>query len=63
MFKRSRHNNLSNFEIIEDYNELAIRTIRDNGNIYHIFEANNFRDVQNLCQDKASMNMTLSEFK
>ena len=48
MFKRSRHNNLSIFIISQDYYELPKRTIRANGNIYHIFKANNFREVQNL---------------
>ena len=60
MFKRSRHNNLSTFIISQDYYELPKRTIRSNGNIYHIFKPNNFRDVQNLHQDKASMDMTLN---
>ena len=46
-----------------DYNELPKRTIEANGNIYHIFKANNYRDVQNLLQDKASMDMKLNEFK
>ena len=63
MFKRGRHNNLSIFMISQDYFELPKKTIRANGNIYHIFKANNFRDVQNLYQDKASMDMTLNEFK
>ena len=63
MFKRYRHNNLSIFIISQDYYELPKRTIRANGNIYHIFKPNNFRDVQNLYQDKASMDMTLNEFK
>ena len=63
MFKRGRHNNLSIFIISQDYYELPKRTIRANGNIYHIFNPNNFRDVQNLYQDKASMDMTLNEFK
>ena len=63
MFKRKRHNSLSIFIISQDYYELSKRTIRANGNIYHIFKPNNFRDVQNLYQDKASMDMTLSEFK
>ena len=63
MFKRSRHNNLSIIIISQDYYELPKRTIRANGNIYHIFKPNNFRDVQNLYQDKASMDMTLNEFK
>ena len=63
MFKRSRHNNLSLFIISQDYSELPKRTVRANGNIYHIFKPNNFRDVQNLYQDEASMEMTLVEFK
>ena len=63
MFKRSRHNKLSIFIISQDYYELSKKTIRCNGNIYHIFKPNNFRDVINLYQDKASMDMTLNEFK
>ena len=63
MFKRSRHNNLSVFIISQDYYKLSKKTIRCNGNIYHIFKPNNFRDVQNLYQDKASMDMTLNDFK
>ena len=63
MFKRGRHNNLSIFIIRQDYYELPKRTIRANGTIYHIFKPNNFRDVQNLYQDEASMDMTLNEFK
>ena len=63
MFKRSRHNNLSIFIIGQDYYELSKKTIRCNGNIFHIFKPNNFRDVLNLYQDKASMDMTLHEFK
>ena len=63
MFKRSRHNNLSIFKISHDYYELPNRTIRANGNIYHILKSNDFRDVQNLYQGKTSMDMKLSEFK
>ena len=63
MFKRSRHNNLSIFIISQDYYELSKKTIRCNGNIFHIFKPNNFRDVLNLYQDNASMDMTLNEFK
>ena len=63
MFKRGRHNNLSIFIISQDYYELPKKTIRANGNIYHIFKPNNFRDVLNLYQDKASMDMTVNEFK
>ena len=62
MFKRSRHNNLSIFIISQDYYELPKRTIRANGNIYHLFKPNSFRDVQNLFQDKTSRGMTLNEF-
>ena len=63
MFKRSRENNLSIFIFTPDYHELPKRTIRAQGNIYHIFKPNNFGDVQNLYQDKASMDMTLNQFK
>ena len=63
MFKRSRHNNLSIFIISQDYYELSKKTIRCNGNIFHILKPNNFFDVRNLYQDKASMDMTLNEFK
>ena len=63
MFKRSRHNNLSIFIISQDYYELPKKTIRANGNIYHIFKPNNFSDVRNNYQDKASMVMTLDESK
>ena len=35
IFKRSRHNNLSIFNIRQDYYELPKRTIRAKGNIYH----------------------------
>ena len=63
MFKRSRHNNLSIFVISQDYYELPKKTVRANGNIYHIFKPNKSRDVQNLYQDKASKDMSLNEFK
>ena len=63
MFKRSRHNSFSLFIISQDYYDLSKKTIRCNGNISHIFKPNNFRDVQNLSRDKASMDMTLKEFK
>ena len=63
MFKRSRHDILSTFIISEDYYELPKRTIRANGNIYHIFKPYNFRDLQNFFQDTSSMVMTLKEYK
>ena len=63
MFKRSRHSNLSIFIISQDYYELSKKTIRCNGNIFHIFKPNNFRDVINLYQDKAIMDMSLNEYK
>ena len=62
MFKRSRRNILSIFIIIQYYYELPKKTIRANGNIYHIFKPNNFVDVRNIYQDKASIDMTLDEF-
>ena len=63
MFKRSRRNILSIFIISQDYYELPKRTIRANGNIYHIFKPKNFSDVQKLHQDKTNMDTDLSEFK
>ena len=51
------------FLISQDYYQLIEKTIRCNGIIYHIIKPNNFRDVQNLYQDKASMDMTLNKFK
>ena len=63
LFKRSRDSSLSSFKFCRDYYELPKRTIRANGNTYHIFKPNNFRDVQNFYQDKAGMDMTVSEFK
>ena len=63
MFKRSRHKTSSNSTISQDSYELSERTIRANGNIYHIFKPNTFGDVKNFYQDKASMDMTLKEFK
>ena len=63
MFKRSRHNNLSIFIISQDYYELPKKTIRANGNIFHLFKTNNYLDVRNIYQDKASMDMIFDEFK
>ena len=63
VFKRSRHNNLSIFIKNQDYYELSKKTIRCNGNKYLIFKPNNYRDVQNLYQNKASIDITFNEFK
>ena len=63
MFKRSRDNNISILKISQDYYELPNRTICANGNIYHIFKPNSFRDVLKIYQEKSSMDMTLNEFK
>ena len=63
MFKRSRHINLSIFIINQDYYELPKKTMRANGNIYHIFKPNNFLDVRNIYQHKASIDMNLDKFK
>ena len=63
LFKRGRHNNLSIFIISQDYYELPKKTIRANGNIFHLFKTNNYLDVRNIYQDKASMDMLLDEFK
>ena len=59
MFKRSRHSNLSIFIISQDYYELPKKTIRANRNICHKIKPNNFLDVRNIYQDKASMDKTL----
>ena len=58
MFRRSRQNIYSIFIISQDYYELPTKTIRANGKIYHIS-----LDVRNIYQDKASMVMTLDEFR
>ena len=63
MLKRSRHNSLSISIISQDYYELSKKTLRCNGNIFRIFKPNNFLDVRNLYESKASMDMTLNEFK
>ena len=63
MFKRCRHNHSSIFLISQDYYELPKKTIRANGNIYHIFKPNNFLDVRNIYKDKAFMDMTSDELK
>ena len=51
------------FIISQDYYELPKKTIRANGNIYHILKANTLRDIQNLRQDKTIMDMTPNLFK
>ena len=63
MFKRSTLISISIFVITQDSYKLPERTITANGNIYHIFKANNFREVRNLYQDKVSSDMTLNEYK
>ena len=63
MFKRSRHNISPRVIISQDYYQPLKRTIRAYGNMYHIFKRSISRDVQNLYQDKASMDMTPNEFK
>ena len=63
MFERSGQNILSVFIISQDYCELSKKTIRCNGNIFHLFKPNHFLDLRNIYQDKASMDMTLKEFK
>ena len=61
--KRSRHSIFPVFIIIPGCYELPKRTIIADGNVYHIFKPNIFRDVPDLYQDKAGMDMTLEEFK
>ena len=43
--------------------QITKRTIRANGNLHHMFKSNISRDVPNLYQDNASVNMTLNDFK
>ena len=50
MFERCRQNTSPIFMIKQDHYELPKRTFRANGNTHHIFEPNNFRDFQSLCQ-------------
>ena len=38
-----------------------MKTIRANGNIYHVFKPNIFRDVLNIYQNESSLNMTFEE--
>ena len=63
MLRQPRHSNKFSFAISQDNYELPNKTVWANGNIYLLFKPINFRDVQNLYQDKASMNITLSEFQ
>ena len=63
MLQRSKHSNISIFILSRDYYELLKKTLPANGNIYHVFKAKNSRDVQNLYQDKTSLDMTLNEFQ
>ena len=63
MFKRSGHINLSVFIITQHYYELSKKNNSCQGNIWHIFKPNNFRDVINVNQDKSFMDVTLNEFK
>ena len=62
MFKRSIHHNLSMLRICQGYYELPKRTIRANGDIYHIFKSNQLRNFHNVYQDKTSMNMTFNKY-
>ena len=63
MVERSRHKIFSKLAISQDYYEFTKTMTHAYGNNYHIFKPNNFRDFQKLYQDKASMDMTLKEFK
>ena len=62
MLKPSRHNNKSIFKISQYFYELFKKMIRVNGNICQVFKPNTYRDVQNFYQDKASMDLTPSDF-
>ena len=45
----------------EDSFEPPKKIARANGNIYHIFKPNDFEEVQNLYQDKESIDLTPGE--
>ena len=60
-FERCRDNNTPIFINSQEYYDSPKRTLRDNGKIYHILKANNLGSVQNIYQDKASMDMTMKE--
>ena len=47
----------------QEYYDLPKQTIRANGNIYHIFTPNMFRDIKDVYQDNCSMGNTLDEYK
>ena len=61
--ERCRLNSLSFSIISQNFHEPLNWTITANGSIYRIFKPNNCRIVRNFYQDKASMNITLKEFK
>ena len=63
MFKRYEHSNILTILISQDNYWTPKKTVRANGNNYQIFKPKNFRDVRNLYQDKASMDMTIKEYK
>ena len=62
VLKRSGHSSISIFIINQHFFELPKRTYRSDGKMYHIINLNYLRDVQNLYQDKGSMDMTLNEY-
>ena len=63
MFKSSRHADSSFLTFSQDYYELPAKTIRPQYNFYRSSKRNNFTDVQSLYHDKASIYLTLNEYK
>ena len=63
VFKWSRNKNKSDFVISHDYFECPRTSNWANAKLYHTVKPSNLRYVQNLYQSKASMDMTLNEFK
>ena len=61
VFKRSTHNNVSDFLISQDNYELPTQIFRANARIFHVVKPSNLGDVQN--QNKASVDMTINELK
>ena len=63
MFERCRQKNTCNFMISQDYYQLPKKRFRANCIINHVFKPTNFRDVQNLHQDKSSIDVSFIEIK
>ena len=63
LFKRSGCSNISIVLISQYYYDFTKRTSKTKANLSHIFQPNNFRDVQNFYPDKISTDMTINQSK